>query len=105
MKSRAARGLLIYAALILVIAFCRAWQVYSAPFECGDGFGHGPDPGTSECNRAIESLRERRTSDTIYSLIQIFALGGVVLGAYGALRLSLRIGFVRRFADGGNGSS
>ena len=100
MTRRAARGLLIYAVFILLIASCRAWQVHSAPFDCVDDYGHGPSPGTSECEAAIAYAREDRPGDTVYAFIGIVFLGALSLGAYGALRLSMRIEAVRRFADG-----
>ena len=99
MSHRAARAVFIYAVLVLVLASLRAWQVHSAPFDCADGAGHGPDPGTSECERAVAAARERRSADTLGSFAGIVLLGGLGLGAYGALRLSMRIPVVRRFAD------
>jgi hypothetical protein len=101
MTRRAAKGLLIYVALVLLLASCRAWQVHSAPFSCADEARHGPDPKTSECEGAIAHARERRPQNTLNAFIGIVILGALGLGAYGALRLSLRIGFVRRFADHG----
>lgn len=99
MTHRAARGLLIYAVLVLLLASCRAWQVHSAPFDCVDDAGHGPDPDTTECKSSIARARERRPEDTLNSFIGIVVLGALGLGAYGALRLSMRIEFIRRFAD------
>lgn len=101
MTRRAARGLFIYAVLVLLLASGRAWQVHSAPFDCADAAGHGPDPDTSECERSIAHARERRPEDVLNAFVGIVILGALGLGAYGALRLSMRIGLVRRFADGG----
>lgn len=101
MTRRAARGLLIYAVLVLLLASGRAWQVHSAPFDCRDADGHGPDPDTRECERSIAQAREHRLDDTLNAFIGTVILGALGLGAYGAIRLSMRIEFVRRFADGG----
>jgi hypothetical protein len=92
---------LIYAVLVLLFASCRAWQVHAAPFDCADDAGHGPDPNITECERAIAWARERRLDDTVTSFIGVVILGALGVGAYGSLRLSMRIGFVRRFADVG----
>lgn len=100
MRCRAARRLLIYAGLVLLLASLRAWQVHSAPFDCSDGAGHGPDPDTSECARAIAHAREHRSEETLNAFVAIVVLGVVGLGAYGALRLSMRIEIVKRFAHG-----
>jgi len=97
MTRRAARGLLIYAVLILLMASGRAWQVHSAPFDCDDGYGHGPDPG-SECEGAIAYARQHRSEDSFNAFVGIVVLGGLGLGLYGALRLTLRIKIVRSFA-------
>ena len=100
MKRRATRGLLIYLALILLMASWRAWQVHSAPLDCRDDDGHGPDPGTVECERAVADARDHRPRNTIDASAGIVVLGALGLGAYGALRLSMRIELVRRFAEG-----
>ncbi|HEX8643886.1 MAG TPA: hypothetical protein VF702_08235 [Allosphingosinicella sp.] len=92
---------MIYAVLVMLLASWRAWQVHSAPFDCADDAGHGPDPNTTECASAIARARERRPEDTLNSFIGITILGALGLGTYGALRLSMRLEFVRRFADGG----
>jgi len=105
MKRRAARGLLIYLALVLLLASWRAWQVHSAPLDCRDDDGHGPDPATVECERAIAYAREHRPENTIDSFAGIVVLGALGLGAYGALRLSMRMDLVRRFAEGDDRSS
>ncbi|HYG29231.1 MAG TPA: hypothetical protein VD887_03340 [Allosphingosinicella sp.] len=99
MTRRAAKGLFIYAVLVLLSASCRAWQVHSAPFDCADDAGHGPDPKTDECENIIVRARALRPEDTLNAFVGIFILGAAGLGGYGALRLSMRIGFVRRFAD------
>lgn len=103
MTRRAARGLLIYAILVLVLASWRALQVHSAPFDCSDDAGHGPDAGTSECEGAIRHARERRTHDTRSAFIAVTILGAFGLGAYGAVRLSMRISSVRGWADHARG--
>ena len=37
------------------------WQAYSAPIDCADSEGHGPDPGTRECDAAIRHQFENRS--------------------------------------------
>ena len=100
MTRRAGKGLLVYAVLILLLASGRAWQIHSAPFDCADEAGHGPDPETKECERSIAHMRERRPEDTLHGFIAIVISGALGLGAYGAVRLALRSGYLRRFADG-----
>lgn len=104
MTRRAARGLLIYAILVLATASWRAWQVHSAPIDCADGAGHGPDPGT-ECDHAIAREREDRPANTAGAFAGIVLLGALGLGVYGALRLSLRNESIRRFAEGDKSAS
>lgn len=36
------------------------WQAYSAPIDCADSEGHGPDPGTRECEASIRHQIENR---------------------------------------------
>ena len=102
MTRRAAKGLLLYAVLVLLLASCRAWQVHSAPFDCADDAGHGPDPDTTECEGAIDYAREHRPQATLNAFVAIILLGALGLGAYAALRVSMRIGMVRRFTEDGD---
>ena len=37
------------------------WQTYSAPIDCADSEGHGPDPGTRECEASIRHQIENRS--------------------------------------------
>ena len=99
MTRRAARGLLIYAIAILSVASCHAWRVHSAPFDCADDAGHGPDPG-SECDDAIARERVDRPAKTLGAFFGIVLVGAFGLGVYGALRLSLRRESIRGFAQG-----
>ncbi len=48
--------------LMLTLGLCAlsAWQSSFAPIDCSDGYGHGPDPGTRECDNAIEWAMEHR---------------------------------------------
>lgn len=97
MRRKTAWGLAIYAALVLLMASCRAWQVHTAPIDCNDGYGHGPDPGGTECERAMAIERANRPQDTYDAFFAVILVGGIGLGAYGALRLATRIG--RRFVQ------
>jgi hypothetical protein len=36
------------------------WQTYAAPIDCADSEGHGPDPGTRECEASIRWQTENR---------------------------------------------
>ena len=99
MTRRAARGLLIYALVVLLLASAQAWRVHSAPFDCADDAGHGPDPGTRECDSAIAHARARRPEATLAAFIAIVIFGAMGAGAYGAIRVSLRLNRVRRVAD------
>ena len=46
--------------LTLSLGAFSAWQTYSAPIDCTDGYGHGPDQGTLECEGSIRSQTENR---------------------------------------------
>ncbi|HYJ30072.1 MAG TPA: hypothetical protein VEW25_07000 [Allosphingosinicella sp.] len=101
MTRRAARGLLIYAIMILSVASCQAWRVHSAPVDCADDAGHGPDAGM-ECDHAIAREREDRPANALVAFLGIVLLGAFGLGVHGALRLSLGRESIRRFAEGEN---
>ena len=46
--------------LTLSLGALSAWQTASDPIDCVDGYGHGPDPGTLECEGSIRSQTENR---------------------------------------------
>jgi hypothetical protein len=46
--------------LTLGLSALSGWQTYSAPIGCADSEGHGPDPGTRECEAAIQHKIENR---------------------------------------------
>ncbi len=46
--------------LTLSLGAFSAWQASSAPIDCVDSDGHGPDPGTLECESSIRSQIENR---------------------------------------------
>jgi hypothetical protein len=47
--------------LTLGLSSLSGWQAYSAPIDCSDGYGHSPDPGTKECENAIEWKKASRS--------------------------------------------
>jgi len=49
--------------LLVTVGLCglSGWQTYSAPIGCADSEGHGPDPGTRECDAAIRHQIEIRS--------------------------------------------
>ncbi|WDA41169.1 hypothetical protein [Erythrobacter sp. BLCC-B19] len=47
--------------LTLGLSALSGWQTYSAPIGCADSEGHGPDPGTRECEAAIQHQIENRS--------------------------------------------
>ncbi|MBA4767482.1 MAG: hypothetical protein H2049_07580 [Porphyrobacter sp.] len=46
--------------LTLGLSALSGWQAYSAPIDCADSEGHGPDPGTRECEASIRHQIENR---------------------------------------------
>ncbi|WP_086736243.1 hypothetical protein [Erythrobacter colymbi] len=48
--------------LTLGLSALSGWQTYSAPIDCADSEGHGPDPGTRECEAAIRHKIENRST-------------------------------------------
>lgn len=46
--------------LTLGLSALNGWRTYSAPIDCADSEGHGPDPGTRECEAAIRHQIENR---------------------------------------------
>jgi hypothetical protein len=46
--------------LTLSLGAFSAWQTASDPIDCVDSDGHGPDPGTLECEGAIRWQTENR---------------------------------------------
>jgi hypothetical protein len=63
------------------------WQTYSAPYDCIDDDGHGPDIGTNECNRAIEFAIANRSADTMSALVLGLKCVGILTLAYGLVWL------------------
>lgn len=63
------------------------WQAYSAPIDCADSEGHGPDPGTRECEAAIRHQIENRPQvfrDSVLApILCFFALLAIVLAVQG----------------------
>jgi hypothetical protein len=51
-----ALGLLV----TLGVSALSGWQTYAAPINCADSEGHGPDPGTRECEASIRWQIENR---------------------------------------------
>jgi hypothetical protein len=47
--------------LTLGVSALSGWQTYSAPINCADSEGHGPDPGTRECEASIRHKIENRS--------------------------------------------
>lgn len=77
------RVLGIYIAVMLTLASAAAIKAYTAPLECTDGYGHGPDPGTRECLHAIAVQRDRRVQDTSTIFLGIVLLGSAGLALLG----------------------
>lgn len=44
----------------LGVSALSGWQTYAAPIDCADSEGHGPDPGTRECDASIRWQIENR---------------------------------------------
>ncbi len=69
-----------YAAGVLLTALASVGYMYSIPIDCGDGYGHGPDPDTRECLIAIERGTERKPYYALGLFITIIAVGASAAG-------------------------
>lgn len=92
---RQSRNLAIFVSLVVCIASWNGWQAYSAPFDCADDEGHGPDPGTTECDRAIETGRDQRPQVVTAAITGPLFAGGVLLAIYFLLLPISRLPFFR----------
>ena len=72
----------LYFAFCAVIGSCNASIVANAPYDCTDGAGHGPSPGTRECDKAIAHDIERRPSEVRKTLLAPIYVGGGLLALY-----------------------
>jgi hypothetical protein len=72
---------------LLGLSALDGWRTYSAPIDCGDSEGHGPDPGTRECEAAIRHQIENRPQvfrdSVIAPILCFFALLAIVLAVQG----------------------
>ena len=84
MRAKAA-WLAFYVSLILSLACCSAWNIYTSHYDCADDQRHGPDPGTVECDSAITQARASRSQD----IREAFAAPLIVGGVFGAGLLAL----------------
>lgn len=74
--------IMIYAGVLLILACWNAWRVQNLPFDCDDGYGHGPDPGTRECNHAIEMAQANRPHRVASAFAAPLVGGGGLLAIY-----------------------
>ena len=75
------KRVLLYVIFVLCVATFAAKQTLNAPIDCSDGYGHGPDPGTTECESAKQAAidnRPRQVTDRFVTVVAIGA-GGLVL--------------------------
>lgn len=73
--------------LTLGLSALSGWQTYSAPIDCADSEGHGPDPGTRECEAAIRHQIENRSQifedNVIAPILWFLAVLAIVLSVQG----------------------
>jgi hypothetical protein len=81
----------IYVAIVLFLSSIAAWQTHGAPFGCDDGYGHGPNPGSKECDNITAQDRETRGAQTMQTFLLGIALGAIGLGVYGMALITDRI--------------
>jgi hypothetical protein len=71
-------GFVILLCLGLASTALHAWQAHSAPYGCIDSEGHGPDPGTNECNRSIQYAVANRSAHVRSTIVVgLFWLGAL----------------------------
>ena len=95
-------GSTLYSFAFLLMASCHAWNVSIAPFDCVDSGGHGPAPGSRECNYAIMQAQAQRPAETQTAFFGILAFGAALLGLWTVGKALTRRGY---FVDGVNEGS
>lgn len=68
--------LAVYVSFFIVLAGWSGWAAYHSPFDCADEDGHGPDPGSSECEASLAWQHETRPIAVRKAIVQPLAIGG-----------------------------
>ncbi|GGZ01765.1 hypothetical protein GCM10011614_15830 [Novosphingobium colocasiae] len=70
-----------FAIILTLLATLAALRAYTAPADCTDGEGHGPDPGTAECNASIAASNARRplAAGIVFLTVLTVGIGGAAI--------------------------
>ncbi|MCR2833266.1 hypothetical protein [Parerythrobacter lacustris] len=87
--------LAVYVAFFILLAGWNGWNAYHSPSDCADEDGHGPDPGSRECEASLAGQHETRPIAVREAIVKPLAIGGGLLILWLVLLPVSRLPFFR----------